>query len=641
MSDAPPPIPTEFQVYNSYVVDPVWQRTFSIVWAAVAVSAILISFPRLLKSFKNGQALTSVTGVWEDLRGRAYEPVAAAPPSARAKKTQVKRGKSGIVEKAKGWVSKIKSFALWTAPLVGLDLGQIVLVVAYYILLLLCITLQSELIDNPNRAGFMAIAQLPVIFLLSTKNSPLSMLLGAGHGWEKLNFLHRWSGRGAFLAAAVHGSLWIRNHLQYGLPILGQQKETSGVAAFALLCVIVLSSLKIVRMFAYQVFFVVHILALVAFFITLCYHTIYAVPYIFPPLAFYGFDLLLRMFRFRVKDATMVAADNQMTIIRVNDCDGGWVAGQHVRLRVFIGARVFESHPLTIMSAPPRSSCLNDRSLLLGARVRGDWTRALNAYARENAFPVTAPPPHPADHVATVAISEEVVLESIPLSGPSKAGTGSSTEKEIIVPEKAGWTTAAGAPVQVMLDGPYGGGGIDLGDFERVLLVAGGSGITFTLGLLDDIVGRCVRLGRPNGERTKRVEFAWCVRSFGSIHWVAPLLTEIALLAETSSLDLHITVFVTCLCDPEAVPPIPNCDVLLERPSVHRMVESLVRGDDGGFHERGVKEARTLVEGGGLAVCSAGPETMVREAKNVTARLALTQAHRLGEVSCHTEVYSL
>ena len=52
-----------------------------------------------------------------------------------------------------------------------------------------------------------------------------------------------------------------------------------------------------------------------AFFITLCYHTIYARPWIYPALAFYGFDLALRLVRFRVKDATLDAPDNQMTLV--------------------------------------------------------------------------------------------------------------------------------------------------------------------------------------------------------------------------------------------------------------------------------------------------------------------------------------
>lgn len=76
--------------------------------------------------------------------------------------------------------------------------------------------------------------------------------------------------------------------------------------------------------------------------------------------------------------------------------------------------------------------------------------------------------------------------------------------------------------VQVMIDGPYGGCSTDLGRYESVLLVAGGSGATFTLGLLDDIVGRVVRLGRKGGEVTRRIEFAWCIRSFGKLSALIP-----------------------------------------------------------------------------------------------------------------------
>lgn len=39
-------------------------------------------------------------------------------------------------------------------------------------------------------AGFLAIAQLPVVFLFATKNSILSLLLGPGNGYEKLNYIH-------------------------------------------------------------------------------------------------------------------------------------------------------------------------------------------------------------------------------------------------------------------------------------------------------------------------------------------------------------------------------------------------------------------------------------------------------------------
>jgi len=136
--------------------------------------------------------------------------------------------------------------------------------------------LKSELATNANRAGektqlshipnhfisrhrivgFLAVAQLPVVFLFSSKNSVISFLC-PGHGYEKLNFIHRWAGRGLFLAAVTHGGLWITQHRKYGVPIIGEQRETSGVAALGVLCVLVLTSILPVRRWFYQGFFVV------------------------------------------------------------------------------------------------------------------------------------------------------------------------------------------------------------------------------------------------------------------------------------------------------------------------------------------------------------------------------------------------
>jgi ferric-chelate reductase len=116
-------------------------------------------------------------------------------------------------------------------------------------------------------------------------------------------------------------------------------------------------------------------------------------------------------------------------------------------------------------------SCVTSRSIVLGARVAGDWTQALNRYA--------------------------------------------SIEQRRLAAENNEKVDAVHVPVHVMIDGPYGGCGLDLGEYETVLLVAGGAGVTFTLGLLDDLVGRVVRHQRGRGERTRRVEFVWAIRSLG------------------------------------------------------------------------------------------------------------------------------
>jgi len=123
--------------------------------------------------------------------------------------------------------------------------------------------------------------------------------------------------------------------------------------------------------------------------------------------------------------------------------------------------------------------------LSLGLGVAGDWTRALNGYANKMAKM---------------------------MEGSPNGNGGAAIE---VVEKSATSLQSPNVLVQVLIDGPYGGSSVDLGDYETVLLLSGGSGITFTLGLLDDIVGRCIRKGRMNGEKTKRIELSWCIRSFG------------------------------------------------------------------------------------------------------------------------------
>jgi len=69
---------------------------------------------------------------------------------------------------------------------------------------------------------------------------------------------------------------------------------------------------------------------------------------------------------------------------------------------------------------------VTNRSIILGARAKGDWTRALYHYA--------------------------------------------FTEQGRIACENGDKVEAVRVPVHVMIDGPYGGCSLDLGEFENVLL---------------------------------------------------------------------------------------------------------------------------------------------------------------------------
>jgi len=135
-------------------------------------------------------------------------------------------------------------------------------------------------------------------------------------------------------------------------------------------------------------------------------------------------------------------------------------------------------------------------------------------------------------------------------------------------------------------------------------------------------------------------------------------------------LDLHILIYVTCLCNPKAVPPIPNCDVNIIRPSLYKVILDLTAPD---LPQSGcsfsspdislpgktpatrnietldaeavgnIRNKSPLVRGGGgLAVCASGPQGMTQEAANAVARIQMSRrGSQLGGVGLHTEVFVL
>lgn len=141
---------------------------------------------------------------------------------------------------------------------------------------------------------------------------------------------------------------------------------------------------------------------------------------------------------------------------------------------------------------------------------------------------------------------------------------------------------------------------------------------------------------------------------------------DIAHTVAGTSLDLHISIFVTCLCSPEEVPPIPNSEITIVRPSISALLRdlvtppsslvlstssssSMVMPDDklGAAEEQGDGKSvsQSKLEwvglGGGVAVCAAGPESLTREAQNAVARLGLTRGVELGGIGLHTELFAL
>jgi ferric-chelate reductase len=106
-------------------------------------------------------------------------------------------------------------------------------------------------------AGFIALAQLPLIILLSLKSPlPIPIYLPT-LSYTSYNFLHRWTGRTLFLTVTVHGGMWLNQFITTNqMDQVWAEKTKRGMIAYGLMGGVVLTSLKPVRRYCYQVFWV-------------------------------------------------------------------------------------------------------------------------------------------------------------------------------------------------------------------------------------------------------------------------------------------------------------------------------------------------------------------------------------------------
>jgi len=148
-------------------------------------------------------------------------------------------------------------------------------------------------------------------------------------------------------------------------------------------------------------------------------------------------------------------AELESTRIEIPSLNSGWRAGQHVRLRVLsLGMGWWgwtETHPFTIANVAN-----GPEGLVLIVKKSGTWTRRLYDIAK--------------------------------ISGYTDGGVGRQ--------------------VKVMVEGPYGGPGHTLfSSFSSAVFVVGGSGISFALASIQDLIKKDL-----NGEsRVKSIDLIWSV----------------------------------------------------------------------------------------------------------------------------------
>lgn len=264
-----------------------------------------------------------------------------------------------------------------------------------------------------DRAGYVFIVNLPLLYLLAAKNQPILLL--TGRSYEALNIFHRRVGEWMCFEAVVHtagmfiwefcfqpdwlkgdGGWWA--YVTHPLILLG----FGALFAYELLF---FTSLGSFRQRWYELFLASHVILQILALGFLYLHFWTAQPYVLTSLVIFVVDRVI--WRLGLKSTSFTAETNVLpdgeTIFMSMEWDlpasrrwwilwprksirFGWKPTDHVFLTVPILGRThrLQAHPFTIASAAPESTVSQKASLELLIRSHSGFTADLLCYAHRH-----------------------------------------------------------------------------------------------------------------------------------------------------------------------------------------------------------------------------------------------------------------
>lgn len=384
--------------------------------------------------------------------------------------------------------------------------------------------------DIGYRTGFITICQLPLLFLLAAKRNIIAALVGTSY--ERINWLHRWASRVLLLSATIHMGYWFADWAPYdyiGTKIRTDSITKHGVISWAILVWIVISSMTPIRGWNYEFFVIQHIISFAVFIGFVYLHVPAEVHHwIWICVGLFFADRLLRGFWYVYNNMSLLHPKQRRegnmgglwscnaefaplpqntTRITIRNPPISWQPGQHVFLSCHSLAPL-QAHPFTISTLP------SDGKMEFIVQSQKGGTRRIRRHA-----------------------------ERVELNLPSINGDLCTTGKK-----------------SVSVEGPYGRIR-PLRQFDSVVLLAGSTGVTFTMPLLRDLVHsnkRSSGQGRPRGSMwlqqgivTRHAKFVWVVKSGSQLNWFSRELSQViedvkALREEGQQINVDISVYITC-----------------------------------------------------------------------------------------------
>ncbi|KXT15723.1 hypothetical protein AC579_120 [Pseudocercospora musae] len=324
-----------------------------------------------------------------------------------------------------------------------------------------------------KRFGWMSLLNLLLTIFLGLKNTPLSPL--AGYSFDSLNVLHRCVGYTTILYMILHSTTYTAFLFKSGFQsVLAEPKEYAGaVSGFAMLALLA-TSIGPVRNRVYEVFYTSHIILVAIIIVALGLHR----P-----------EYMLKAFTITTLASTLWLFDQTLRFSR-------WIYHNSI----------VTLHPLsgstTLVKFSDPISAASGSSVFL-------WIPSIKQFQR-----------HPFTLVTN------------------------SPRATFLVKSRDGFTKALyetacanpGAQLRASIEGPYGHVPNVHENFSKVVLIAGGSGVTFTMALALEWIRK-----RKTPKDMRKLEFWWCVRDLGCMEWFGEEFNELRQETERVSVRVFCT----------------------------------------------------------------------------------------------------
>ncbi|KAM0786568.1 hypothetical protein ACM66B_002024 [Microbotryomycetes sp. NB124-2] len=477
-----------------------------------------------------------------------------------------------------------------------------------------------------DRTGILAFGATPLVILLAGRNSPIGLLTGASY--STLQIYHRWIARTVYFHAVAHGIAFSLVEWLSSTPMENSYLEEWheaywrwGVAALCGGGLLSFASMRRIRELAYEFFLVGHIVGAVVWVVGCFYHVWllrsdwYLLKFIYASVALWAFDRLARLVRMsylnlgftrqarKAQSAEAVVIPGQAyTRIRVTmarpwpkNCDR---PGSYVFLSS-PSVKAWQSHPFSI-AVPCGMPSSTNGSFESDCSTPSSSSETKDMYIGDDT---------PSSELSNTKSTFEIVVKTH--SGFTRQlvkHLERESSGDVESGEKAVGDVEMYKPLRVWVDGPYGPTS-DLSSFDRVVLFAGGSGITVSIAHLASMA----KQAQAGLLRTGKIDLVWAIPNAEPLCLLESVLVRIVPMLPAGSLSVHIHVTASDLSDKLAQ------DVSAQFPIISSLSSSFK-------HVRPVVSAyldNTLASSGEhstLAVSACGPPTLLDD-----ARLAVKQ----------------